>query len=114
MAKFSDKQIKNCVILEAEALYSFSKDKNGDGAFAYKQIDIQLMDGEGNIYSVSLSTKDLTEANFLAEASIKNILAAVYTKLSKSIDKSTTTNRVERDMLLPVNAVVGRKVDDFQ
>ena len=35
MAKFSDKQIKNCVILEAEALYSFSKDKNGLAQISY-------------------------------------------------------------------------------
>ena len=114
MATFSSQEVAQLIVMEAVATYTNEKAKSGSRSFVYSGVHVQLMDGEGNIYQLELTTKDLPEATYMSDGSMRAMLECIYGKMVKE-DKITKDDRITTETFtIPLQGLVGRRVDDFK
>ena len=114
MAKFTDKETKHCVVIDAEVKYSYTaKSGKDEGKFSYDGVDLQVQDQQGNMYSISLGTKEISEADYLSKDSLVNILKALQLAL-EDVEKIKDKERTPYNRRFTIQGLLGRRADDFQ
>jgi len=114
MAKFTGKESKQCIVVDAEVKYKYTAKSGKDaGKFSFDGVDLQVQDEQGNMYSISLGTKEISEADYLSKDSIVNILKALQLEL-ENVEKVGDKERTPYDRRFSIQGLVGRRADDFQ
>ena len=113
MANFTSAQASKSQILECIVKYTYTDPgRGGDKQQVYNGIDAQVMDEQGNVYQLTLSTTDLSESRFNSADSSAKIISALHTKL-QSTTKSRTDDRITYGYEMRLTSIEGRMVGDI-
>ena len=114
MATFSSQEAELCYILDCTATLAYTEESRTEPSkLAYKGLDVQVMDQQGNIYDVSLDASEISEAKFGGEDSMKEIIMAVCKKLTGKINKEKDgSKKRNHDIKIPIQGIIGRKLDE--